>query len=88
MKNQLELIFNKDVAYADSRVIAQYYGKRHNHVVRDIENMFDKLGFDNPDLSRENSIGSDLSREIYKSSYVSDRGKTDSCCSYFKKSYW
>lgn len=88
-KSCLELIFSKDVAYADSRVIAQYYGKEHKHVLRDIENMFDKLGFDNPDLDCENfdspnldcenSSGSNLSREIYKSSYVSDRGKTYPC---------
>lgn len=78
-KSCLELIFSKDVAYADSRVIAEYYSKRHDHVVRDIERMFDALESHSPKLGSENIHGSDLSREIYKSSYVSDRGKTYPC---------
>lgn len=43
-KSCLELIFNKDVAYADSRVIAQYYGKRHSDVMRDIRRLFSHIG--------------------------------------------
>lgn len=43
MKNQLELIFNNDVAYADSRVIAKYYGKRHADVMRDIRRLLSRI---------------------------------------------
>lgn len=44
MKNELELIFDNDVAYADSRVIARYFGKRHSDVLRDIRNMLKVIG--------------------------------------------
>lgn len=44
MKNELELIFDNDIAYADSRVIARYFGKRHSDVLRDIRNMLKVLG--------------------------------------------
>lgn len=44
MSNELELIFSNDTAYADSRVIARYFKKSHAHVIRDIHNMFLKLG--------------------------------------------
>lgn len=42
-KSCLELIFSKDVAYADSRVIAEYYGKRHSDVMRDIRRLFSQI---------------------------------------------
>ena len=45
-KSCLELIFSKDVAYADSRVIAEYYGKRHSDVMRDIRRLFSQIGDD------------------------------------------
>lgn len=44
MKKQLELIFEKDIAYADSRVIAEYFGKRHADVLRDIRKMLADIG--------------------------------------------
>lgn len=43
MRNQLELIFSKDVAYADSRVIANYYNKRHSDVMRDIRRLLSRI---------------------------------------------
>ena len=45
-KSCLELIFSKDVAYADSRVIAEYSGKRHSDVMRDIRRLFSQIGDD------------------------------------------
>lgn len=42
--NELALIFKNDVAYADSRDIAAYFGKRHRDVLRDIRNMLKALG--------------------------------------------
>lgn len=44
MNKQLELIFEKDVAYADSRVIADYFEKRHADVLRDIRKMLKDIG--------------------------------------------
>ena len=44
MKKQLELIFEKDIAYADSRVIAEYFGKRHSDVLRDIRKLLTDIG--------------------------------------------
>lgn len=45
--NELALIFKDDVAYADSRDIAKYFGKRHSDVLRDIRKMFEALGDEN-----------------------------------------
>lgn len=67
MNNKLELVFLKDEAYVDSRKIAEYYGKDHNHVMRDIANMFAKL--DCPKMDSEN----------YKSFYKNSRGKLYPC---------
>lgn len=41
--NELALIFKDDVAFADSRDIAKYFGKRHSDVMRDIRKMFEAL---------------------------------------------
>ena len=46
MKNMLELLFVDDVAYADSRNIAEYFGKNHKEVLRDIRKMFEALGIE------------------------------------------
>lgn len=43
MEYELTLIFNGDVAYADSRVIANYFGKRHSDVMRDIRKMLKEI---------------------------------------------
>ena len=42
--NELALIFKNDVAYADSRDIAAYFGKRHRDVLRDIRNLMKAIG--------------------------------------------
>lgn len=76
-KSCLELIFSKDVAYADSRIIAQYYGKRHDHVVRDIENMLKKLDLISPELGRLDLTGSDLS--WLKSTYKDSKNREYPC---------
>ena len=64
-KSCLELIFSKDVAYADSRVIAEYYGKQHKHVLRDIEVMLQKLDLISPDLGWLKSIYKDSKNREY-----------------------
>lgn len=51
----------------DSRKIAEYYEKEHKNVLRDIENMFEKLNC------------SDLSSENYRFSYKNSRGKLCPC---------
>ena len=63
MKNELTLIFNKDVAYADSRVIANYFGKRHSDVMRDIRKMLKEIG----------------TERNFASSYVDSTGRSLPC---------
>lgn len=47
--NELALIFKDDVAFADSRDIASYFGKNSAHVTRDIKKMLEAI---DPDKSK------------------------------------
>lgn len=56
-KNQDLVTVKKDVIVADSRVIARNFNKRHDHVLRDIENLIEDLSELNSEFNQPNFGG-------------------------------
>ena len=68
--NELQLINKNGVFYADSRQVAEMISKRHDHLIRDIDNYIAVIG-QNPKLGIDDFF--------IKSTYKSGTGKTYPC---------
>lgn len=53
MENKLQLVIKNNKIYADSREVAVMTGKRHDHLVRDIDGYIEVLN-QNPNLGTDN----------------------------------
>ena len=73
MKKEIELIEKDGLVLVSSRVVAQDFGKRHDHVKRDIENLIKNMVDDKKENKKSDSPK--LGNEFFISSTYVSRGK-------------
>lgn len=84
----LELVCKDNVFYADSREVAKLTGKRHDHLVRDIDSYVNIIN-QNPKLGADEHLGQnpklDSDNFFVESSYTAGTGKAYKCYLLTKK---